>query len=263
MPARRSRTLLALLVAGVLALTVAAVPAASASSGRHHTSYAMKNSQRFVHDLINKMTLEEKVGQLFVTYAYGATADTTDLPTWPPTRRSSGSPTARSWSTNITSAASSTSPGPATWPTRRRSPDCPTGCNASRPRSACTSRCSSAPTRSTVSSLASARPPRSCRGTWRSALVAAPVTRTTPGRSAGRNCGPSASTATSPPTLTSMSTRRTRSSACARSARTPRSCRRSCRQTSPATRMPTCPRRPRRRRRGSAPAPTSRRIPRP
>jgi beta-N-acetylhexosaminidase len=78
-PARRSRSLLALLVAGVLALTVAAGPAASASSGHsHHTSYAMKHPQRFVHKLISKMTLEEKVGQLFVTYAYGATADTTD-----------------------------------------------------------------------------------------------------------------------------------------------------------------------------------------
>lgn len=76
MPARRSRLLL---VAGVLALTVAAGPAASASSGRsHHTSNTMKHPQRFVHELISKMTLEEKVGQLFVTYAYGATADTTD-----------------------------------------------------------------------------------------------------------------------------------------------------------------------------------------
>ena len=78
MPARRSRSLLALLVAGVLASTVVAGPAASASSAASHPSYASKNSQRFVDHLINKMTLEEKVGQLFVTYAYGATADTTD-----------------------------------------------------------------------------------------------------------------------------------------------------------------------------------------
>jgi beta-N-acetylhexosaminidase len=79
-PARRFRSLLALLVAGVLALTALGSSAASASSShRHHTSHAKEHAQqRFLHHLINKMTLEEKVGQLFVTYAYGATADTTD-----------------------------------------------------------------------------------------------------------------------------------------------------------------------------------------
>jgi beta-N-acetylhexosaminidase len=67
-------------VAGVLALTAVGSPAASASSGHHrHMSHAKKHAQqRFLHHLINKMTLEEKVGQLFVTYAYGATANTTD-----------------------------------------------------------------------------------------------------------------------------------------------------------------------------------------
>jgi beta-N-acetylhexosaminidase len=36
------------------------------------------HKQRFIEHLIKKMTLEEKVGQLFVTYAYGQTADTTN-----------------------------------------------------------------------------------------------------------------------------------------------------------------------------------------
>jgi beta-N-acetylhexosaminidase len=41
-------------------------------------SHGNDHRQRFLQQLVKKMTLEEKVGQLFVTYAYGQTADTTN-----------------------------------------------------------------------------------------------------------------------------------------------------------------------------------------
>ena len=62
----RLRPLLLLLLAGAVVVTSLGAPAASASS-----------SDR-IDQIIKRMTLEEKVGQLFVTYAYGRTADTTD-----------------------------------------------------------------------------------------------------------------------------------------------------------------------------------------
>jgi beta-N-acetylhexosaminidase len=55
-----------LLAATALAVTSLGGPAASAASGDR------------LGRIIEAMTLEEKVGQLFVTYAYGQTADTTD-----------------------------------------------------------------------------------------------------------------------------------------------------------------------------------------
>ena len=64
----RLRPLLVLLVPSVLAVTALGGQAASASSP----------DEKFVKALVKKMTLEEKVGQLFVTYAYGQTADTTN-----------------------------------------------------------------------------------------------------------------------------------------------------------------------------------------
>lgn len=64
----RLRPLLVLLVASVLAVTALGGRAASASSP----------DEKFVEALVKKMTLKEKVGQLFVTYAYGQTADTTN-----------------------------------------------------------------------------------------------------------------------------------------------------------------------------------------
>jgi beta-N-acetylhexosaminidase len=60
----RLRPLLLLLVACSVAVTSLGGPAAASSSDR-------------IDQLINRMTLPEKVGQLFVTYAYGQTADTT------------------------------------------------------------------------------------------------------------------------------------------------------------------------------------------
>jgi beta-N-acetylhexosaminidase len=72
---------LAVLLAGVLALTALGVPASASSSHGSHgspTSHGTEHRQRFLHHLVDRMTLEEKVGQLFVTYAYGTTADTTD-----------------------------------------------------------------------------------------------------------------------------------------------------------------------------------------
>ena len=61
----RLRPLLLLLVACAVAVTSLGGPAAASSSDR-------------IDQIIKRMTLEEKVGQLFVTYAYGQTADTTD-----------------------------------------------------------------------------------------------------------------------------------------------------------------------------------------
>jgi beta-N-acetylhexosaminidase len=61
----RLRPLLLLLSAVAVALTAPGAPAAASSSDR-------------IDQLVKRMTLEEKVGQLFVTYAYGQTADTTD-----------------------------------------------------------------------------------------------------------------------------------------------------------------------------------------
>jgi len=62
--------LLVLVVSSALAVTAFGGPAASASSA--------DRDQKFVKSLVKTMTLEEKVGQLFVTYAYGQTADTTN-----------------------------------------------------------------------------------------------------------------------------------------------------------------------------------------
>jgi len=61
----RLRPLLLLLVVCAVAVTTVGGPAAASSSDR-------------IDQLIKRMTLQEKVGQLFVTYAYGQTADTTD-----------------------------------------------------------------------------------------------------------------------------------------------------------------------------------------
>jgi beta-N-acetylhexosaminidase len=61
----RLRPLLLLFVACSVAVTTVGGPAAASTSDR-------------IDQLIKRMTLQEKVGQLFVTYAYGQTADTTD-----------------------------------------------------------------------------------------------------------------------------------------------------------------------------------------
>ena len=66
MPEIRARLRpLLLLVACSVAVTSVGGPAAASSSDR-------------IDQIVKRMTLEEKVGQLFVTYAYGQTADTTD-----------------------------------------------------------------------------------------------------------------------------------------------------------------------------------------
>ena len=66
MPEIRARLRpLLLLVACAVALTSVGGPASASSGDR-------------IDQLIKRMTLQEKVGQLFVTYAYGQTADTTD-----------------------------------------------------------------------------------------------------------------------------------------------------------------------------------------
>jgi beta-N-acetylhexosaminidase len=73
----RLRPPLALLVASALALTALGIPAANASSA-NKASHGKSHGKAFLKHTLKKMTLEEKVGQLFVTYAYGQTADTTN-----------------------------------------------------------------------------------------------------------------------------------------------------------------------------------------
>jgi len=60
------RQTLGLAAAAVAGATVAAAPAAGASSGR------------WVRETLKRMSLEQKIGQLFVSYVYGPTADTAD-----------------------------------------------------------------------------------------------------------------------------------------------------------------------------------------
>ena len=69
----RLRPLFLLLVACAVAVTSLGGPAAAAGAG---TDRGQKNPR--IDHLLKTMTLEEKVGQLFVTYAYGQTADTTE-----------------------------------------------------------------------------------------------------------------------------------------------------------------------------------------
>jgi beta-N-acetylhexosaminidase len=66
----RSIAILAALFAAVL--VAALVPGAARASGTHRSVEAR------IQQLLHRMTLEEKVGQLFITYAYGETADTTN-----------------------------------------------------------------------------------------------------------------------------------------------------------------------------------------
>jgi beta-glucosidase-like glycosyl hydrolase/endonuclease/exonuclease/phosphatase family metal-dependent hydrolase len=56
---------------GLAAATVAGSTVAGATAADAHTD-------RWVRDTLRRMTLEQKVGQLFVCYAYGPTADTAD-----------------------------------------------------------------------------------------------------------------------------------------------------------------------------------------
>ncbi len=67
----RLRPLLLLLLACAVAVTSLGAPAAAAGPGPGPVDPRIKH-------LLKTMTLEEKVGQLFVTYAYGQTADTTN-----------------------------------------------------------------------------------------------------------------------------------------------------------------------------------------
>jgi beta-N-acetylhexosaminidase len=89
MPATRLRLrpLLVLLVVSMLAVSTLGGAVANASSGDRGSQgkgsqaegpHGNDHRQRFLQQLVKKMTLEEKVGQLFVTYAYGQTADTTN-----------------------------------------------------------------------------------------------------------------------------------------------------------------------------------------
>ena len=67
----RLRPLLLLLMACAVAVTSLGAPAAAAGPGPGPVDPRIKH-------LLKTMTLEEKVGQLFVTYAYGQTSDTTN-----------------------------------------------------------------------------------------------------------------------------------------------------------------------------------------
>jgi beta-N-acetylhexosaminidase len=72
----RLRLLLVLVVATMLAMTAAGAPMAQAKGPGGPGGPGP--DPKGVKALVKRMTLEEKVGQLFVTYAYGQTADTTN-----------------------------------------------------------------------------------------------------------------------------------------------------------------------------------------
>jgi beta-N-acetylhexosaminidase len=83
MSTRRLRILVATAVFAVLAATLPAVAfAGGAASAGGQAAYTADRDDRVPPGLIisriKRMTLEEKVGQLFVTYGYGATVDTVD-----------------------------------------------------------------------------------------------------------------------------------------------------------------------------------------
>src|SRR6195952_2859363 len=63
---------IAIVAVGAIAVGTAAIPSATAAGSPKHDPTAGIGS------MLSKMTLEQKVGQLFVTYAYGDTATTTD-----------------------------------------------------------------------------------------------------------------------------------------------------------------------------------------
>lgn len=63
---------IAIAAVGAIAVGTAAIPSATAAVSPRH------DPRPAIQSMLSKMTLEQKVGQLFVTYAYGDTATTTD-----------------------------------------------------------------------------------------------------------------------------------------------------------------------------------------
>lgn len=63
---------LAIAAVGAIAVGTAAIPSGTAAASPEHDQSAG------IRSMLSRMTLEQKVGQLFVTYAYGDTATTTD-----------------------------------------------------------------------------------------------------------------------------------------------------------------------------------------
>jgi beta-N-acetylhexosaminidase len=73
----RSSRFIALLAICAAALVATFAPGTARASGGG-SSAANESVEAHIQDLLHQMTLEEKVGQLFITYAYGDTADTTN-----------------------------------------------------------------------------------------------------------------------------------------------------------------------------------------
>ena len=154
----RLRPLLLLLAACAVALTSVGGPAAASSGDR-------------IDQLIKRMTLQEKVGQLFVTYAYGQTRRH-DRPGRRRDQRAGARRRERQGADREVprSAASSTSPGRTTW----RTPQQIAGLSNGLQRVA-----TSQPSRHPAADQhrpgarrrhpASDRRPPSCPATWRSA----------------------------------------------------------------------------------------------
>ncbi len=63
---------IAIAAVGAIAVGTAAIPSGTAAASPEH------DQSDGIQSMLSKMTLEQKVGQLFVTYAYGDTATTTD-----------------------------------------------------------------------------------------------------------------------------------------------------------------------------------------
>nr|BFF26328.1 hypothetical protein GCM10025732_42930 [Glycomyces mayteni] len=168
---------------------LAAALGAAAATAAAGTAQAHGGGERkFVKRRLKAMSLEEKVGQLFTTYAYGQTADTTAAADVAANRTAHGVDNAAAliekyhlggviyfaWSNNVANPAQITALS--------------NGLQDAA-LAGCGTPCSSPPTRSTASSPASARPRRSCPGRWPSAP------RTTPRPPAPRPSSPGPSCA--------------------------------------------------------------------
>ncbi len=132
-------------VGRVCGVCLAGRPLASSEVGNRSTD-------RSISHTIRKMTLREKVGQLFVANVYGESAARRAQMTSRPTRRCTapGSPTRSISSTRTSSAGSSTSAGRTISTRRSRSRACPTAFSGPRSINRRAYRCSSRPTRSTA-----------------------------------------------------------------------------------------------------------------
>jgi hypothetical protein len=154
--------------------TLGLAAAAVAGSTVAGTMTASAHTDRWVRDTLRRMTLEQKVGQLFVLYAYGPTAATVDA------RNTSlygvATPAEVVAKFNLGGVIYFT------WTDSVKDPQQIANLSNGL-QQASASRCRSAPTRSTARSSASARPQPSSPAGWRSARPARRTSRARRARS--------------------------------------------------------------------------------